>query len=84
MQNGLPVLANINANNDLAQLIRDEQVGKVCETNKVDELLRLTDKLLEQIAKDEELSFRCKNLFDREFSVEQTVKQIVSALTAKK
>lgn len=84
MQNGLPVLANINANNDLAQLIRDEQVGKVCETNQVDELLRLTDKLLEQIAKDEELSFRCKNLFDREFSVEQTVKQIVSALTAKK
>jgi hypothetical protein len=31
MQSGLPVLANVNAGNDLAQMIRDEQVGQVCE-----------------------------------------------------
>jgi glycosyltransferase involved in cell wall biosynthesis len=32
MQSGLPVLANINQGNDLAQIIRDERVGQVCET----------------------------------------------------
>jgi glycosyltransferase involved in cell wall biosynthesis len=82
MQSGLPVLANINAGNDLAQLIRDERVGQVCETNRVDELLLLTEKLLDQIETDSALSARCTALFEREFTVENTVKQIVSALSA--
>ena len=82
MQSGLPVLANINAGNDLAQLIRDERVGQVCETNRVDELLLLTEKLLDQIETDSALSARCTALFESEFTVENTVKQIVSALSA--
>jgi glycosyltransferase involved in cell wall biosynthesis len=82
MQSGLPVLANINAGNDLAQLIRDERVGQVCETNRVDELLLLTEKLLDQIETDSALSARCTALFEREFAVENTVKQIVAALSA--
>ncbi|MBR7784199.1 glycosyltransferase family 4 protein [Undibacterium luofuense] len=81
MQSGLPVLANINAGNDLAQLIRDERVGQVCETNQVDELLLLTEKLLDQIETDSALSARCTALFEREFAVENTVKQIVAALS---
>lgn len=82
MQSGLPVLANINAGNDLAQMIRDERVGQVCETNQVDELLLLTEKLLDQIQTDSGLSARCTALFEREFAVENTVKQIVAALSA--
>lgn len=82
MQSGLPVLANINAGNDLAQMIRDEQVGQVCETNHVNELLLLTEKLLDQIETDSVLSARCTALFEREFAVENTVKQIVAALSA--
>lgn len=82
MQSGLPVLANINAGNDLAQLIRDEGVGQVCESNQVDELLLLTEKLLDQIETDSGLSSRCTALFEREFAVENTVKQIVAALSA--
>jgi glycosyltransferase involved in cell wall biosynthesis len=82
MQSGLPVLANINAGNDLAQMIRDERVGHVCETNQVDELLLLTEKLLGQIGTDSGLSTRCTALFEREFAVEKTVKQIVAALSA--
>lgn len=81
MQSGLPVLANINAGNDLAQLIRDERVGKVCETNQVDELLKLAEKLLDQIETDLDLSTRCIALFEREFAVDNTVKQIVAALS---
>lgn len=81
MQSGLPVLANINAGNDLAQLIRDKRVGQVCEANQVGELLSLAEKLLDQIKTDSGLSTRCTSLFEREFAVENTVKQIVEALS---
>ena len=76
MQSGLPVLANVNAGNDLAAMIRSEQVGQVCESNQLNELLELANKVLEQINLDEKLQARCRNLFEREFSVEQTVRQI--------
>lgn len=83
MQSGLPVLANINAGNDLAQMIRDEQVGQVCESNQVAELLQLTDKLLTEIdIQADVLPNRCRCLFEREFAVDRTVRQIVAALMA--
>jgi glycosyltransferase involved in cell wall biosynthesis len=82
MQSGKPVLATINGGNDLAQLIQDERVGHVCETYRVDELMLLTEKLLDQIEIDAGLSSRCSALFEREFSVENTVKQIVAAFSA--
>lgn len=83
MQSGLPVLANVNAGNDLAKMIRDEQVGQVCETNQVGELLQLTNMLLNQIAsRPEELQNQCRSLFQREFAVDRTVRQIVAALKA--
>ncbi len=81
MQSGLPVLANINAGNDLAQMIRDERVGQVCEIAQVDELLLLAEKLLTQMEADLGLPARCAALFQREFAVENTVKQIVAALS---
>ena len=81
MQSGLPVLANVNAGNDLAQLIRDEQVGQVCESNQVDDLLKLVQELLGQIKVDAQLPVRCRTLFEREFAVEKTVRQIVAALS---
>lgn len=81
MQSGLPVLANVNAGNDLAQMIRSERVGQVCESNRMDELLILTEALLAQIDLDRDLSERCRRLFDRDFAVEKAVQQIVSALS---
>jgi hypothetical protein len=83
MQSGLPVLANVNKGNDLAQMIHDEQVGQVCEINQVCELLQLTDKLLAQIdSQADDLTNRCRSLFQREFAVDRTVRQIVAALMA--
>jgi len=82
MQSGLPVLANVNAGNDLAKMIRDERVGRVCENNQVDELLQLIENLLSQIETDHGLPDRCSRLFEREFAVEKTVQQIVAALSA--
>jgi glycosyltransferase involved in cell wall biosynthesis len=79
MQSGLPVLANVNTGNDLAQMIRDEQVGQVCESNQLGELIKMTDKLLIQIDSEaEELSARCRSLFEREFAVDRAVRQIAS------
>jgi glycosyltransferase involved in cell wall biosynthesis len=83
MQSGLPVLANINAGNDLVQLIKDERVGQVCCSNRVEELLELTEKLLDQIGENNEFENRCKRLFARQYKVERTVKQILDALATK-
>jgi glycosyltransferase involved in cell wall biosynthesis len=82
MQSGLPVLANVNAGNDLARMIREEQVGQVCENNRVDDLVQFANQLLDQIEFDGQMSFRCRSLFEREFAVEKTVRQIVAALSA--
>ena len=80
MQSGLPVLANVNAGNDLAALIRREQVGQVCENNDVEQLARMAETLLSQISTDLALPVRCSQLFARQFSVEQAVCQILTAL----
>lgn len=82
MQSGLPVLANVNAGNDLADLIRYEQVGQVCESHQMEDLLALAQVLLTQVDGDAALSDRCKALFDRQFSVGQAVRQIVASLSA--
>lgn len=80
MQCGLPVLANVNLGNDLAGLISNEDVGSVCTSNQVDELVQLAQALLTQIDTDVTLPSRCRALFERQFSAHQAVSQIVAAL----
>ena len=74
MQSGLPVLVNMNMGSDLAKLIKEEQVGQV------EDLLIKALYLLNQINKDTGLSSRCRQLFNRRFSVEPAARQIVSGL----
>lgn len=81
MQSGLPVIANVNLGNDLAQMIRIENVGQVSETNNIDDLVKKVNELLNQIESDNHLPTRCTNLFEREFSVHKAVDQIVKALS---
>ena len=40
MQSGMPVLANINAGNDLIKTIRSESVGEVSDLNNINDLMR--------------------------------------------
>jgi glycosyltransferase involved in cell wall biosynthesis len=82
MQCGLPVLASVNAGNDLGQLVRDERVGQVCEGQRLEELSQCAEKLLTEIEADPNLANRCKRLFEREFAVAKAVQQVVSALSA--
>ena len=80
MQCGLPVLANINPGNDLLDLIRDEQVGRVSTEPSIDSLTQLALALADEIVLDSEIKSRCKGLAARLFSPEAAVKQIVRAL----
>ena len=80
IQNGLPVLANVNQGNDLARLIRETDVGEVCEANDITELEHKARVLLARLEGDAGIRGRCRSLFQRDFSVAQTVQQIVSAL----
>ena len=81
MQNGLPILANVNAGNDIAMLIRNNRVGHVCETNQLEDLVNATERLLTQIENDNSLSRRCHDLFDTNFAVDKVVRQVIAALT---
>lgn len=81
MQNSLPVLANINPCNDLAEMICNEQVGQVCESNSTGDLVASAEYLLSQIRSDNALRGRCRSLFERKFAVQRIVEQIAQALT---
>lgn len=80
MQNGLPVLANVNPGNDIANLIRDEDVGEVCESNNLDELEQRCVALVGRLNADTMFPDRCISLFERQFSVSRIVQQVVTSL----
>jgi glycosyltransferase involved in cell wall biosynthesis len=81
MQSGLPVLATINAGNDLAELIRMENVGRVSEDGRVDTLEQLALELVDDLVEDVSASERCRALYARLFTPDVAVRQIVAALS---
>lgn len=81
MQSGLPVLANINAGNDLAGLIRQEDVGRVSEDGTLTTLERMAIELIENLDVDAGWQIRCRALYSRLFAPEAAVRQIVTALS---
>jgi glycosyltransferase involved in cell wall biosynthesis len=82
MQSGLPVLANINAGNDLAGIIRHENVGRVSEDGSADTLAQLALKLIDSLGNDGGYEKRCRTLYARLFAPRTAVSQIVTSLTA--
>lgn len=80
MQSGLPVLATVNAGNDLANIIRHEQVGFVCENNSLETLQTLALTLCQALENDTLFKGRCRALYSKLFSPETAVSQIVAAL----
>jgi glycosyltransferase involved in cell wall biosynthesis len=82
MQSGLPVLGCINRGNDLAEIIRRENVGRVIEDNSVDTLHRQAEELLDRLNDDAGMPARCRGLFAELFSVETAARQVIAALNA--
>lgn len=80
MQSGLPVLANINAGNDLADMIRQENVGRVSEAGAIETLERLALELIHDLDTDVGIKSRCRALYSTLFSPEMAARQIVAAL----
>jgi glycosyltransferase involved in cell wall biosynthesis len=83
MQSGLPVIATVNAKNDLADLIRNEKVGCVCEDGNVETLERLALDLISHIEVDSSIKERCKSLYNKRYRPEKAAEQIVAALASR-
>lgn len=80
MQSGLPVLASINAGNDLVDLINEKQVGAVCTDQSVEMLASLAEQLLARLEQDHSIEKRCKALATDMFSSMTAVRQVSAAL----
>jgi hypothetical protein len=80
MQAGLPVLARINSCNDLVEIIKKNNVGRVIVDREQNSLEVQASELLDFLAADCNVKDRCRNLYLELFSPEMAVKQIVYAL----
>lgn len=80
MQSGIPVLANINPGNDLAELIRSEGVGVACESADILDLERKANALINSVETDADFQKRCRAVYEKMFSPSQAVRQIVQEL----
>lgn len=78
MKAGLPVLANIYSDSDLADLIRTNKVGVVSEAGYLNELETSIQILIDEDGNDSCYSERCKRLFKEEFSIKSIVKIIMA------
>jgi glycosyltransferase involved in cell wall biosynthesis len=81
MQGGLPVLACINAGNDLVDIIKNENVGRACTDHAVDTLQSLAEDLVNELARSMSFADRCRALSTKLFSPKVIAKQITSGLT---
>lgn len=82
MMAGLPVLASINAGNDLSDLIRDRKVGRVSIDPDGSDLASLARELLADDDVNTKMRQRCRALAEAQFSSRAAVTQIVKALEA--
>jgi glycosyltransferase involved in cell wall biosynthesis len=80
MQAGLPVLARINSSNDLVEIIRENNVGRVSVDTEQSSLEAQANELLDYLDVDCNVTDRCRKLYLKLFSPEMAVKQIVYAL----
>ena len=76
---GLPCLANVNAGNDIVKFIEVNQVGEVCVTGDVKELKKKLEFLLSKTEQKKQLSVMCKDVFERNFSVTNTVQSLMDS-----
>lgn len=78
---GLPVLAHVNLNNDLVNIIENYKVGQVNLSYSLPELLDKAYVLIDQVQSDKNISDRCRKLSFELFSTKSAVNQITAALT---
>ena len=82
MQAGLPVLASVNAGNDLVDIVEQHNVGRISVDLNGDDLAAEAIALMNEIAEDATIKERCRKLSSDMFSAGAAVRQIVSAIGA--
>ena len=80
LRSGLPVLANVNSGNEICGLINSERIGRAVSTANPRRIADALIALVSDVENDLAIRSRCANVFQREFSVERAVKQIVEAI----
>jgi glycosyltransferase involved in cell wall biosynthesis len=80
VHSGLPVLACVNAGNDLVEMIEENSVGKIATDNSAITLSHMVLSLLDATTDRHKMVKNCKSLARRMFSSERAADQIVSAL----
>jgi glycosyltransferase involved in cell wall biosynthesis len=80
MQAGLPVLASINFNNDLIEIIQENNVGRVSVGGNQEALELDARDLLSLLDVDHAIKDRCRNLYLKFFTPELAARQIIEAL----
>jgi glycosyltransferase involved in cell wall biosynthesis len=83
MQAGLPVLARINSGNDLVEMIKKNNVGRVSVDRELHSLVTQASELLDFLEVDRNVKDRCRNLYLELFTPVMAVKQIVCALVGR-
>lgn len=79
MRAGLPVLAKINSNNDLAEIIYRNNVGKVFKENDLESFKDFVIYFIKSITADKQINERCRNLYLKQYSTKKAVIQILNA-----
>lgn len=82
LRSGLPILANINPNNDLVKLIYDDQIGEVCVNNNINDLAQKMLTLIQKIENDPTMTARCRNVFENNYTVDKAYEKIINALSS--
>ena len=80
LQCGLPVLANINPGNDLVDIIKENNIGRVNADGSLSRLQCLALDLIDAIESDLLITHRCRTLYLRLFSPSIAAKKIVDAV----
>ena len=77
LRSGLPVVADINRNSDLAGFIENNQLGIVNTKQEYNYFLKKIDNLINNKQKLRENSKKCVNFYNKNFTVENKVRQIL-------
>jgi len=83
MQAGIPVLARINAGNDLVDLIRTHEVGTVASSAQLDDLEEAMSEVIDLQNSGVDFKAKCQKLAAQLFTVEVAARQIVSGLAGR-
>jgi glycosyltransferase involved in cell wall biosynthesis len=82
MQAGLPVLARVNPDTDLVDLIKSENVGRVYIGDEVDDFRNLAEDLIDNEDNLKVMSERGRFLSQKMFSSRYAAEQIISSLSS--